>query len=207
MDPAPVADPVLDAPAAGCPVDHRALAAAAVVEAPATSGCPVPHGAAVLATPEPAVSDVGRCPVPHVAALTSACPVPHGAAAVGAPQRSAADHVVRKVLRIKERPPGVTAASAYSSFQKSMAISALRCTLTYVIVPFVFPALVGGVGPLVGVLLGTFALACDTFTIRRFFAVDHKWRWHFATIVFGIMCLLSVLWVQDVVHLVGDLRG
>ncbi|MEO5678887.1 MAG: hypothetical protein ABIS47_04375, partial [Acidimicrobiales bacterium] len=59
------------------------------------------------------------------------------AARPGAASRSRADLLVRKVLRIRERPVGVTAASAYGAFQRSMLISAVRCTLTYVVFPFV----------------------------------------------------------------------
>ena len=117
------------------------------------------------------------------------------------------DLVVRKVLRIKERPAGVTDAAAYSTFQRSMLISATRCTLTYVVFPFVLPAagFASGVGPIIGILIGSLALVCDTFTIRRFFAVDHKWRWHFSAIAFAIMCLLTVLLVQDLAHVIGRL--
>jgi hypothetical protein len=145
-----------------------------------------------------------RCPVPHgIAALAPGCPVPHGATAAPAGrrpiQRSKADEVVRRVLRIKERPEGVSDAAAYSAFQKSMLISATRCTLTYVIFPFVLPAvgIATGVGPVLGVLIGSFAIVCDVFTIRRFFAADHKWRWYFSTIAFSIICLLGVLLVED----------
>jgi hypothetical protein len=150
-----------------------------------------------------------RCPVPHgVAALAPGCPVPHGAApATGRRpvQRSKADEVVRRVLRIRERPQGVSDAAAYSAFQKSMLISATRCTLTYVIFPFVLPAvgIATGVGPVLGVLIGSFAIVCDVFTIRRFFAADHKWRWHFSAIALSIICLLGVLLVEDWIALLS----
>ena len=144
----------------------------------------------------------GRCPVAHasVSATAGGCPVAHQAGDVS---RSKADVVVRRVLRIRDRPAGVTPASAYGSFQRSMLISAVRCTLTYVVFPFVAPAVgfATGVGPVLGVLIGSFAMVCDVFTIRRFFAVDHKWRWPISTIAFSVICLLSVLLVQDVSHL------
>jgi len=146
----------------------------------------------------------GRCPVAHAPTLAAptagGCPVAHQAGGV---RRSTADLVVRKVLRIRERPAGVTAGSAYGSFQRSMLISAVRCTLTYVIFPFVAPAVgvATGVGPVLGVLIGSFAMVCDVFTIRRFFAVDHRWRWPISAIAFSVICLLAVLWVQDVSHL------
>lgn len=191
---------------------------AAPAAPPAEGRCPFPHGAAVTAVPAESIRDdvvdldAPRCPVPHVAATQAAapaaggCPVLHGPGGV---QRSKADLVVRKILRIQERPPGVSAASAYRTFQKSMLISATRCTLTYVIFPFVLPAVgfAKGVGPWIGIVIGTLALVCDTFAIRRFFIVDHKWRWQFSAIAFSIMCLLTVLLVQDVSHIVGRLVG
>jgi len=124
-------------------------------------------------------------------------------------QRSPADLVVRRLLRIKDRPAGLSAATAYRTFQRSMLISATRCTLTYVVFPFLLPFLhvLKGGAPVIGVVIGTVALVCDTFTIRRFFAIDHKWRWPFSTIVGAIMGLLVVLLVQDVSHIVGNLTG
>ncbi len=111
--------------------------------------------------------------------------------------------MVRKVLRIREQPAAARSASAYGSFQRSMLISAVRCTLTYVIFPFVAPAVgfATGVGPAVGLVIGSFAIVCDVFTIRRFFAVDHRWRWPVSLVAFGVICLLSVLLVQDISHL------
>jgi len=201
MEPAPVVDPTPTT--GGCPFPHAALAGTSaasrhVVEAP------------VVADVAPAV-EAGRCPVAHDApaaapagaTIAPGCPIRHDGSAV---HRSKADLFVRRLLRIKERPAGQSAASAYAIFQRSMIISATRCTLTYVIFPFVLPGIsfLKGVGPVVGVLIGSLALVCDTFTIRRFFSVDHKYRWYFSTIAFGIMCLLAVLLVQDVSHLIAD---
>jgi hypothetical protein len=131
-----------------------------------------------------------------------ACPVRHDGTPI---VRSRADLIARRVLFVRERPPGVTAASAYSAFQKSMFISAFRCTLTYVIFPFVLPmiGIVAGIGPVLGIAIGVFAITCDTFTIRRFFTVDHKWRWHFSAIALMVIGLLMTLLVQDIVHLAG----
>jgi hypothetical protein len=151
-------------------------------------------------TAEPA-----QCPFPHLAAATPAqCPFPHQAAGPARTvERSRADMLVRSVLRIRERPAGATAASAYSAFQRSMLISAIRCTLTYVVFPFVVPAVgfATGVGPILGIVIGVAAMTCDVFTIRRFFAVDHKWRWHFSAVALSVIGLLSVLLVQDIIHL------
>ncbi|HRE03272.1 MAG TPA: hypothetical protein PLV68_18385, partial [Ilumatobacteraceae bacterium] len=116
-----------------------------------------------------------------------------------------ADLVVRRILRIKERPAGVSSKQAYAAFQKSMLISATRCTLTYVVFPFLIPAIgvATGVGPVLGIIIGAVAMVCDVFTIRRFFSVDHKWRWHFSAVALCVVCLLMVLMVQDISHLIS----
>ena len=157
-----------------------------LLDTPAAARCPVPHVAAAAARPAPAA---GQCPFPHDRA-----PI----------HRSRADLAVRRLLRIRDRPAHMSQASAYSSFQRSMLISAIRCTLTYVVFPFVLPAVgfATGVGPIVGIVIGVVAIACDVFTIRRFFAVDHRWRWHFSAVALAVIGLLTVLLVQDVVHLV-----
>jgi hypothetical protein len=144
-----------------------------------------------------------RCPIDRTAS-GGVCPFPHGATTDPSVRRSPADVMVRRLLRIPERPPNISQAAAYSTFQKSMAISATRCTLTYVVFPFVLPAVgfATGVGPVLGILIGVVAMTCDVFTIRRFFAVDHRWRWHFSAIALAVIGLLAVLLVQDVVHLV-----
>jgi hypothetical protein len=145
-----------------------------------------------------------RCPIDHTALAAEAsagCPVMHG----GAAGRSRADLVARRVLRIRERPEGVTNAQAYSAFQRSMLISGTRCLLTYVIFPFVLPVIgiAKGVGPVLGITIGSIAIVCDVFAVRRFHAVDHRWRWHFTAVAALVIGLLGYLLVEDLAHLLS----
>ncbi len=135
-------------------------------------------------------------------AQTMGCPFPH---AIGGIQRSRADVVVRRLLRVRERPSGVSARSAVNAFRRSMIISTIRCTLTYLVFPFVLPALglVTNTGVLISIAIGTLAITCDIFAIRRFFAADHRWRWHFSAIAFSVICLLAILLVKDIVHVIA----
>lgn len=156
----------------------------------------------------------GACPFPHEAlkkvAPTTADACPVRPSAPSAPvHRTEADMFVRRLLRISDRPRQVSEAVAQKSFQRSMFISAIRCTLTYVVFPFLAPAIgiATGVGPLVGLVIGTIAIVCDVYTVRRFFAADHKWRWHFSAIAVCIIGLLLVLLVQDVSHIVSRLTS
>ena len=145
----------------------------------------------------------GGCPFPHQALGATSCPITATAGPASAGQRSKADQIARRVLRVPESAAPVSAARAQSAFQKSMMISATRCTLTYVVFPFLLPAVgfATGVGPWVGLLIGTVAIVCDVFTVRRFFVADHKWRWPFTAIASSIIVLLAVLLVQDLTHI------
>ncbi|MFT6293479.1 MAG: hypothetical protein ACJAR2_004105, partial [Ilumatobacter sp.] len=59
-----------------------------------------------------------------------------GAGEPARPATSALDQVMRRLLRLTDAP-AVSAADARSSFQKSLAFTACRCTLMYLIFPFV----------------------------------------------------------------------
>src|SRR5262245_9896722 len=60
----------------------------------------------------------------------------------------------------------------------SILISALRCTLSYVILPFVAPiiGIAGDLGPALGITISVVAIVANVFSIRRFWRADHKWK-------------------------------
>jgi hypothetical protein len=92
---------------------------------------------------------------------------------------------------------------AERAFSKSIAVSAIRCTLTYVLIPFIFP-LIGfgtGVGPWIGVPIGAAAIVANVVSIRRFHRADHKWKWPMTAINLSIIGLLVVLIVTDLASL------
>lgn len=117
------------------------------------------------------------------------------------PQRSAADETVRRILRVSDRPTAPDAAGR--AFGQSMLISTVRCTLTYVVFPFVLPALglVSGAGIALGLATGVVAIVADVIAIRRVFAADHKWRWQFASLAVAVIAALVILLAQDVAAL------
>ena len=88
---------------------------------------------------------------------------------------------------------------AERAFSKSIAVSAIRSTLTYVLIPFVFP-LVGwstGAGPWIGLPVGIAAIIANIVSIRRFQRSDHKWKLHMTAVNVGIIGLLIVLVIID----------
>jgi H+/Cl- antiporter ClcA len=84
-------------------------------------------------------------------------------------------------------------------------VSATRCLLTYIVLPFLAPALglAAGVGPALGIPIGAVAIGANVLTIRRFWAADHRWRWAYTAIALTVIALLLVLMVEDVLGLVA----
>lgn len=119
------------------------------------------------------------------------------------PQRSAGDLRMRRLLRLPEHGPRVSIIDAQNAFGKSIAISATRCLITYVALPLLAPVidLTGVAGPILGVLLSLVSMVAITFSVRRFFAADHKWRWNYTLVAGGIFVLLLVQLAIDGYHL------
>ena len=110
---------------------------------------------------------------------------------------------------LREPAPTVATAPvddpATRAFSRSMLISATRCLLTYVVFPWVLPLLgvTAGVGPTLGLAIGAVAIASNVFTIRRFWASDHRWKWPITAICVAVIGLLAVLVVEDLLDLFG----
>lgn len=124
---------------------------------------------------------------------------------VEVPERSSADLLARRLLLLAPDAPKVSLFAAQSAFQKSIAISATRCLITYILLPVLRPLidLSGGVGPALGLTVGAVSMVAIAFAVRRFFAADHKWRWHYSGVAGAIFVLLTVQAVVDLRALIG----
>ena len=125
--------------------------------------------------------------------------------AAPAPQRSQADRRMRRLLRLPVDAPRQSIFDAETVFGRSIAISAIRCLLTYVFLPLLAPVvnLSGSIGPVLGLLLGLVSTVAIVMSMRRFFAADHKWRWGYAAVGGAILIALVVAAGFDIAHLVG----
>jgi hypothetical protein len=139
-----------------------------------------------------------------VAELESASvPQPHSGSTAPAPQRSPADRRMRRLLRLPVGAPRQSIFDAESVFGRSIMISAVRCMVTYVLLPLLAPVVKvsGAFGPLLGLALGAVSMVAIVISMRRFFAADHKWRWGYAAVGAGIFVLLIAAGVADIVNL------
>lgn len=94
---------------------------------------------------------------------------------------------------------------AQKGFSRSIVISGIRCTLTYVVLPFIAPfvGLAPGVGPVIGLVVGVVAIAANLFSIRRFWRADHRWKVHVTVLHVLVLGLLFVLMALDINELIG----
>jgi hypothetical protein len=113
---------------------------------------------------------------------------------------------MRRVLRIPA--PGtrtVRDAVVYRTFSTSMALSGLRCLLTYVLLPVLLPlaGMAASVGPAIGIPVALLALYFDVLGIRRFWLANHRLRKPVSVIYLAVIALVTALLVLDGSHLIG----
>jgi hypothetical protein len=113
------------------------------------------------------------------------------------------------VTNVDAAPPAITTgdeaqsvsdAEAAGIFSRSVVISGVRCTLAYVVFPWVLP-LVGlsdRTGPVIGLIIGAVAIGFNIASIRRFQLSGHRWRWPITALNSVVIILLSVLMVIDI---------
>jgi hypothetical protein len=116
-----------------------------------------------------------------------------------------AEQFMRRLLFIREPDPDVPDDQVNKLFETSILISAIRCTLAYVVFPIFAPALYAASdwGPAIGLTVGAVALVFDVAGMRRFWKADHRWRWPMTGIYACVMVLVVILVVHDIGYLVS----
>lgn len=107
-----------------------------------------------------------------------------------------ADRFMRRLLGVT----GVdlrSGAGAHRTFRISVVISAVRCVITYMLVPILVPllSLSGAVAAPIGLALCVVAAVNGWVSLRRFWRADHRHRWTytvFITVVFAILTVATI---------------
>jgi hypothetical protein len=112
---------------------------------------------------------------------------------------------LRRLLQVLPGPPAATDDQAHRLFSASIAISAGRCLLTYIILPVLTPVIGPTTGnhPGVGIPLGLLALVFDVRAVRRFWLADHPWRWKITALYSVVMIMVVGLLIDDIIHAVS----
>lgn len=92
---------------------------------------------------------------------------------------------------------------AANAFSASMVVSGVRCLLTYALFPWLLPLLgmAAGVGPVIGLVVGTIAIGFNIASIRRMLVSQFQWRVLIIIVNVAVIGLLTVLIGLDI----GDL--
>jgi len=117
------------------------------------------------------------------------------------------DQLMASLLRVNHQQTSTTSSDApkqaatQNVFWASAAFSGVRCILQYVVLPFIFP-LVGfaaNVSEYLFIAISVVAVASMVMSLRRFWRVNYRYRWHYLVVALiggGIL----------VAHLVVDVR-
>lgn len=106
-------------------------------------------------------------------------------------------------LPVDRRVQAGEAAAARAAFQTSIALSAVRCLITYIFLPFVAPfiGLAAAVGEPVGIVVALVAMVSIVASMRRFWRAGHSKRWHYTILGGVMMCFLVFLLATDISNL------
>ena len=130
-------------------------------------------------------------------------PAPSRLALAYPPQIPAWERALRRALRIPQGPPKVGDDQAERLFSLSIAVSAARCLLSYIVLPVLAPLLgrTAGVGPALGIPLGLLAFIFDIRAVRRFWLAEHRWRRPITGLYIAVMAMVFALLIHDIVTL------
>lgn len=120
-------------------------------------------------------------------------------AAAGFRSDRAADRFMRRLLRVPalNRTSGT---GAHRAFRVSVLVSAVRCLITYLLVPVLVPvlSLAGWVAAPIGIALCVVAVVNGTIAVRRFWLSDHRSRWMYTAFMGVVFAILAVAMYTEV---------
>lgn len=111
-----------------------------------------------------------------------------------APPRSAADRIARQLLRVENAEP-----RALMPLKGSLIISAVRCVITYAIIPAMAPLItgLGGLAAPIALVLSLVAAVMAIVSLRRVWLADWARRWGYTIFIGIVLVLLGVTMVFD----------
>ena len=110
-------------------------------------------------------------------------------------RRSAADRLARRVLRVEDAEP-----RALMPLKGSLIISAVRCVITYALVPALVPV-ISGLGVLatpLSLVLSLVAAVMAVVSLRRVWLADWSGRWGYTAFIGIVLAVLAVVIAIDV---------
>jgi len=118
---------------------------------------------------------------------------------------SPADRRMRSILRVGDRVDPSALLGAQSAMSKSILVSAVRCTITYLLIP-----ILGSTIGLLNVFAAPLSIALCLFagfmsirSMRRFWIANHPRRWAYTAFASVVLVALAVGITFDVLRLIN----
>lgn len=119
---------------------------------------------------------------------------------------SAADRFMLRLLRIKQVDPIdiVGVKKAHRAFRWAIVFSAIRCTITYLVIPILIPiiSVAGAVATPVSIGLCVAAGINGVIGVRRFWKTDHVGKWKYTWFMAFVFLILIGTLVFEFTRLV-----
>lgn len=119
-----------------------------------------------------------------------------------------ADRFMRRLLGIPEvQRSASTERKAHRGFQTSLLVSAIRCIVTYLLIPIVTPivSFAGVLSAPIGIALCIVAAVSGVMSLRRFWVSDHRARWMYTWFIAVVFIVLAVAVTVDIMRIAGAL--
>jgi hypothetical protein len=125
---------------------------------------------------------------------------PEPAAADAPARRSSMDRFVRQVLLIEDAAP-----QALFDLRGSLVLSAIRCIITYALVPLLVPIIswAGWLATPLSLALALAAIVLAIRSLRRVWLADYRHRWAYTAFIAVAVVLLVTAVAFDVRTLAG----
>jgi len=130
-----------------------------------------------------------------VTTKTSSPPGAHPSGTPRAATSSTAERLARGILRIDNEEP-----RALMPMKGSLLISAVRCMITYAIIPAMAP-IISGIGILatpLSLALSAVAAVMAVVSLRRVWQANWTWKWGYTLFAVVVLVLLAVVSAYDI---------
>lgn len=90
---------------------------------------------------------------------------------------------------------------AQNAVKFSLIFSGVRCTLQYVILPFVLPifGIAGAVAVPFLLVINVLAIVSILYSVRRFWQINYRYKWHYLAFSIVMLVILASFIASDIV--------
>ena len=115
------------------------------------------------------------------------------------------DRRMRTLLRVGDQVDPSALLGAQSAMSKSIFVSALRCTITYLVIPLLGStiAVLDAFSAPLSIVLCLFAGFMSIRSMRRFWIANHPKRWAYTIFASVVLVALTVGIVVDVLRIIN----